>query len=120
MSENLDEKLILTNEVSALEQSLPSASITGFTKPSEALSFAGTNLVSIAFLDIELGKHSGFELCEELLKINSRTNVIFLTAFADYSLEAWKTRASAFLVKPLTPEIIQKSILKLHYPVRGL
>ena len=115
-----DEKPILSGGLRVLSKTLTGAEITGFTRPSEALEFARGNPVSLAFLDIELGKTTGFELCEKLLEINPTTNVVFLTAWPDYSLNAWKTAASGFLVKPLMPEDVKAVLSKLKHPIRGL
>ena len=74
------------------------------------------NRVALAVLDIELGAASGLDLCRALLDINPRTNIVFLTAYPDYSLDAWKTEASGFLLKPLTPEAVKEQLKKLRYP----
>ena len=113
-----NEKIILTGGLPILEEALPYATITGFTKPSDALKFAQTNRINIAFLDIEMGKTSGFELCQKLLEINPRTNIIFLTAYPDYSLDAWDTGACGFITKPLSVDDISKQITKLRFPIR--
>ncbi len=110
-----DEKIILTGGLPVLEKVLPNASITGFTRPSEAIEFAKNNIVSIAFLDIEMGKISGLEVCQKLLSINPRTNVIFLTAYADYSLDAWNTGACGFLVKPISEASVKQQLSRLRY-----
>lgn len=67
-------------------------------------------------MDIELGTASGLDLCHRLLAINSQTNVVFLTAYPEYSLGAWETGASGFMVKPLTPERVREQLNKLRYP----
>ena len=115
-----DERIVLKGEISTLEEALPDVAITGFAKASEALSFLSSNDVAIAFLDIELGQHSGIELCSQILSQNPNTNIIFLTAFADYSLNAWETGASGFIVKPLTRENIKDALSRLRYPVKGI
>lgn len=115
-----DEKPILTGELRVLSRTLTGAEITGFTRPSEALEFVRGNLVSLAFLDIELGQTTGFELCEKLLEINPATTVVFLTAWPDYSLKAWNTGASGFLVKPLMSEDVKALLSKLKHPIKGL
>ena len=96
-----DEPPILAGGLNTLCSALPGAEITGFTKPREALAFAENNRVDLAFLDIEMGKTSGFELCGRLLAANPATSVVFLTAFPNYALDAWHTGARGFLVKPL-------------------
>ena len=113
-----DRKIILTGGLPVLEAVLPYATITGFTRPSEAIEYARANRVALAFLDIEMGKTSGLELCRTLLEINPRTNVVFLTAYPDYSLDAWETDACGFMVKPLTPEGVRRQLTKLRYPIR--
>lgn len=50
-----DEKLILHLGISVLEEVFPDAVIRGFTKPSDAIAYAGSNSVALAFLDIEMG-----------------------------------------------------------------
>ena len=114
-----DEKIILTSEVRVLTETMPNAEIKGFTRPSEAIAYAKENKVSIAFLDIELGKISGLDICRELLSINPCTKVIFLTAYPNYSLEAWATGACGFLVKPLTENDVKTQLLRLRFPLGG-
>ena len=111
-----DSRVILNDGMAVLEEVLPNAMITGFIWPQEAVEYAKTNRVSLAFLDIELGASSGFDLCRALLEINPRTNIVFLTAYPDYALDAWKTEASGFLLKPLTPENIKEQLKKLRFP----
>lgn len=111
-----DNEVILAHGLSVLETVLPDASVTGFTSSVEAIEYAKMNCVALAMLDIELGRSSGLELCNRLVEINSCTNIVFLTAYADYSLDAWKTDASGFMLKPLTPESVKEQMKKLRYP----
>lgn len=111
-----DRKLVLTGGLPILEKALPNASVTGFTDGDEALEFARSNRVALAFLDIELRGMSGLDLCRKLLEVNPRTNIVFLTAYADYSLDAWTTGASGFMLKPITVEGVKEQLKKLRYP----
>ena len=72
--------------------------------------------MALAFLDIELRNTSGLDLCRALLEINPRTNVVYLTAYADYSLDAWGTGASGFMLKPITAAGVKEQLKKLRYP----
>ena len=111
-----DSKAILADSLSVLEEVMPNATITGFIWPKEAIEYAKTNPVALAILDIELGSASGLDLCHTMLEINPHTNVIYLTAYPDYSLDAWNTEACGFMVKPLTPENVRRQLDKLRYP----
>ena len=111
-----DNKLLLSDSLSVLEEVMPNATITGFLWPQEAIEYAKTNPVALAILDIELGTASGLELCGKLLEINPCTNVVYLTAYPDYALNAWDTGACGFMVKPLSAEGIRSQLKKLRYP----
>lgn len=111
-----DRKLILTGGLPVLKEVIPSAAVAGFTDADEALEFAKANRVALAFLDIELRNTSGLDLCRSLLEINPHTNVVYLTAYPDYSLDAWNTGACGFMLKPITAEGIREQLEKLRYP----
>ena len=111
-----DNKIILKGCLPILEEALPNAMIYGFTRPSQAVEWAKANRIALAFLDIEMGKTSGFDLCRRLLEIDPRTNVVYLTAYAGYALDAWNTGACGFLRKPLTAESVRAQLAQLRYP----
>ena len=111
-----DRKIFLSGALPILEEVMPNAIITGFTRPSEAIEYAKANRIALAFLDIELGKSNGLELCRTLLAINPRTNVIHLTAYIEYAFDAWSTGASGFTLKPITAEGIRAQLKNLRYP----
>ena len=111
-----DSEIFLTGGMYVLSDVLPDATIAGFIRPMEAIEYAKINRIDLAILDIELGTSSGFDLCGDLLKIYPFTNILFLTAYIDYSYDAWKTEASGFILKPLTAEGIKKQLKKLRYP----
>ena len=103
-----------------LEEIFPEAAVTGLSGVPEALAFARSGPVALALAETRIGADSGLELCRELLKIDPRTNVIFLTSHAAYALEAWTTGACGYLMKPLTPEALRKQLPWLRCPVQGL
>lgn len=115
-----DERIVLSDSIAVVEEAIPNASIAGFNKAAETIEYAKSRDIGIAFVDVEIGIPSGLDLCRELLKINPETNVVFLTAFENYALEAWDTGACGFLLKPLTVEAIHKQLTMLRHPVVGM
>ena len=111
-----DNKIILKGGLPILEEALPNAMIFGFKRPSQAIECAKANRISLAFLDIEIGKTSGFDLCRALLEIYPRTNVVYLTSYIGYAFDAWSTGACGFMRKPLTAEGVQAQLTQLRYP----
>lgn len=112
-----DNKTILSYNLLVVEEVVPNAMIAGFNRPLKAIEYAKANRIDLAVLDIELGAVSGFDLCHALLEINPCMKVIYLTAYPEYSLDAWDTDACGFMVKPLIPEDVRRQLKKLHYPL---
>ena len=111
-----DMKLILAGALPILEEVMPDADVTGFTQATDAIEYARSNRITLAFLDIELRNASGLDLCKELLRINPRTNVVYLTAYSDYAFDAWSTGASGFMLKPITAQSVREQLKNLRYP----
>lgn len=111
-----DSNIFLAGGLPVLEAALPNATVIGFAKPSEAIEYAKTSRVALAFLDIELGTASGLDLCGALLEINPYTNVVFLTAYAEYAIDAWSTGASGFMLKPISVEGVYAQLKNLRHP----
>jgi len=114
-----DNKVFVKGGIPILKEVMPNAEIKGFTRPAEAVEYAKENRIELAFLDIEMGMISGLDVCKELLEINPNTNVVYLTAYKDYSFDAWQTGACGFMDKPLTPEKVREQLTRLHHPFLG-
>ena len=115
-----DERIALAGAIAVLETALPQAAITGFDRPTDALAFAQAHPIAIAFLDIEMRHTSGFDLCRKLLKVYPQTNIVFLTAYREYSFDAWETGACGFMLKPITTDRLLAQLDRLRHPVTGL
>jgi CheY-like chemotaxis protein len=111
-----DTKAVLSYNLLILEEVMPNATITGFRWPQEAIEYVKESRTDLAILDIELGTANGLDLCRTLLEINPCIKVVYLTAYPEYSLNAWDTDACGFMVKPLTPESVRRQLKKLLYP----
>lgn len=115
-----DEPVILKGFIRILSETLPEANAIGFQTGAEALLFAESNRVDIAFVDVELFNESGLVLAQQLSAVNPRTNIIFLTGHTEYTGDALRQHCSGYLLKPLTPEKIRTEIAHLRYPVKGI
>lgn len=81
-----------------------------FTSPSDAVEFIKEHPVDIAFLDIEMPQMTGLELAEVLMDYNPYIEVVFVTAYNQYALEAFKAHATGYLLKPLARDAFQRQI----------
>ncbi len=115
-----DSPIALEGGLPVLREALPGANVVGLASPAEAVRYSKSNPVALALLDIKIGRTNGLDLCQELLHIRPNANIAYITAYPEYSLDAWNTDACGFILKPLEVEAVRKLIPKLRYPARGL
>lgn len=91
------------------------ASLELFQEGDKALEFVKTHLVDVAFLDMEMPGIHGLELAKRLKTHDPNIRIVFVTAFSQYALEAWKVDATGYLLKPYTQADIRKELNKCTY-----
>lgn len=111
-----DEPLALASLVRQLKNVFPSQPILEFYSPAVALEAMQTTPVDIAFLDVEMCDLNGIQLGLHFKQVNPAINIIFVTAYAEYALDAFKMRASGYILKPATHEAIREEINNLRMP----
>lgn len=65
----------------------------------------------LVFLDIEMPEYNGFELLQFFDEIDF--DVIFVTAYSQYAIQAFEVSAVDYLLKPIEVTSLQKSIEKV-------
>lgn len=113
-----DEKLALDTLVDSIEKAVPDASITGFRKPEDALTYVRENDCEIAFLDIKMRGMTGLELAKRLKDLRGDINIIFVTGYSEYSLDAFRLYASDYLLKPAIPDAVRQAMDHLRTPIK--
>jgi len=67
----------------------------------------------VAFLDIEMPGINGLEATEQILAACESMDVVFVTAFNKYAVEAFELNALDYLLKPVSEERMAKAIRRL-------
>jgi two-component system, LytTR family, response regulator len=97
-----DEKRALNVLRILIEKHLPGvATVETASGPEEGLIKFQQLAPDLIFLDVEMPGMTGFELLEEIRKINTTTNVIFTTAYDQYAIRAIRFSAIDYLLKPI-------------------
>ena len=112
-----DEELQLKRLKESVENALTDVKLFSYTNPLKALEESKSNKISIAFLDIEMPVVNGIQLAKELKAIDPLINIIFVTAYNDYALEAYKLHASGYITKPVNEMKISEEINNLRFPI---
>jgi two-component system LytT family response regulator len=95
-----DEPIAIKSLKSLLEKHCPEIDIVGTASNEEdAIQAILTQKPDLVFLDIELGGSSGFDLLKKCAMISFE--VIFVTAHNQFGIEAVKSHALDYLLKPL-------------------
>ena len=105
-------------QVSTLALEYHGFKVDSFNDPQEALSKYKPGLYDLVILDIKMPKMDGFELYQEIKKIDNNANVCFLTASEQYYEEFRKKEYYAldrnlFIRKPIENEELVKEINKM-------
>ena len=77
----------------------------------EALSFLQKTKPDVLLLDIEMPGGNGFDLLDQLKPV--AYEVVFITAFDEYAVKAFKYSALDYLLKPVNIEELQAAIEKV-------
>lgn len=65
---------------------------------------------SLVFLDIKMPDGSGFDVLRQLMPINFK--LIFITAYEEYAIKAFKFNAIDYITKPMDPDELQQAVEK--------
>lgn len=84
-----------------------------FTSPLEALDFLKKTPVDAAFLDIEMPGMDGLELANRALDLQGGLAVVFVTAYHEYAVEAFRLNALDYLLKPVGKERLRETLNRI-------
>ncbi len=99
----------------AIKEALPQCEFCGFQNPEEALDFAKHTPIDIAFLDLEMRTMHGLILAKKLKDIYGLTNIIFVTGYSEYAMDAFQLRASGYIMKPVQISDIKIEVENLRH-----
>jgi two-component system, LytTR family, response regulator len=96
-----------------LEENCPNVSIVGlYTNSTEALKFIQNNGFDLLLLDIDMPFLNGFELLNKIENVNFK--VIFVSAYDQYAIKAFRFSAFDYLLKPVDESDLKNAIDKLE------
>lgn len=95
-----------------LEEFCPQVKVAGEAESSEAaIALIRSNQPDLVFLDIEMPFGNAFDLLDKLMPVNFQ--VIFVTAFDNYALKAFRYCALDYLLKPVDIDDLKTAVQKV-------
>jgi DNA-binding LytR/AlgR family response regulator len=106
-----DERLMRDQLRMRLEQVWPELQIIGEAKNGEeAVELVGQHKPDLTFLDIRMPGKDGMEAARE---IGDRSQIVFVTAYDQYAVEAFERGAVDYVLKPSEPERLKVTVERL-------
>jgi DNA-binding LytR/AlgR family response regulator len=79
----------------------------------EALEAIAEHRPDVVFLDIRMPGLTGIEVAGAVPEVSAGTRIVFVTAFEQHALEAFDRGAIDYLLKPLQPERLARTVERL-------
>jgi DNA-binding LytR/AlgR family response regulator len=106
-----DERLMRDQLRMRLEQVWPELEIVGEARNGEeAVDLVGQHQPDLTFLDIRMPGKTGMEAARE---IGERSQIVFVTAYDQYAVEAFERGAVDYVLKPSEPERLKVTVERL-------
>lgn len=84
-----------------------------FETGEQLLDYLRRETLDAVFLDIEMSGSNGLQLTDQVLDLNENIDIIFVTAYNQYAVEAFELQALDYILKPLTEERLWKTVRRL-------
>ena len=85
-----------------------------YTNPREAYEMIRVHKPEALFLDIEMPELGGLELAEQVHAMKHECEIVFITAYNQYAVEAFEVNALDYLLKPILPEQIKRAVNRVN------
>ncbi len=80
----------------------------------EALEAIAEHRPDVAFLDIRMPGLTGLEVAAAMVEASPATQVVFVTAYDQYAIDAFETGAIDYLLKPVSRERLAATVQRLQ------
>jgi len=102
-------------ELEFLLTKYPDISVTGmYTNPLEAIEKICETKPQAVFLDINMPQLQGMDAASKILDLSPETDIVFVTAYDQYAIEAFELHAMDYLLKPISEERLEKTVERLR------
>ena len=115
-----DEELLRNALMQQLGQAWPELRVVAQCEDgASALEAIAQHRPDVAFLDIRMPGLTGIEVAAALGQVSPRTQVVFVTAYDQYAIDAFEQGAVDYLLKPVAADRLQTTVQRLQARAAG-
>ena len=116
-----DEPLALKSLSETIKKIKPDAETYLFRDPLKALQSLESGFVKpdVIFSDIQMFDMTGIQFAHRVKVIYPHTNIVFVTGYSEYMMDAIRLHACGYLLKPIDEDQLREQFENLLYPVKG-
>ena len=110
-----DEEIIIRSAKRHFKKLEPDARLETFMNPNDALKAIKKDgiIPDIVFCDIEMPEISGIKLAAKLKSLVPDLHLVFVTAYSEYAVDAFKVEAQGYIMKPVSLKDLRKELDRL-------
>ncbi|CAM4175070.1 response regulator [Saccharibacillus endophyticus] len=109
-----DEKLAVMHMEKLLRELPEFEEITAYTDPSAAIEAARQSRPDVIFLDIVMPDLNGMQAAELLQQASPDSDIVFVTGYDRYAIEAFELNALDYVLKPVQRARLAKTVSRLN------
>lgn len=110
----VDDEPLARKRIRMLLQAASDVTIVGeATDGEEALRIVNEQAPQVMFLDVQMPRMDGFDVVRSIPE-DSRPLIVFVTAYQQYALDAFRAAAVQYLVKPLERESLRLALKRVR------
>ncbi|MEO6365799.1 MAG: LytTR family DNA-binding domain-containing protein [Luteimonas sp.] len=115
-----DESLLRDALLSALATAWPELEVVAECEDGgSALEAIATHQPDVAFLDIRMPGLTGIEVAAAAIEASPRTQVVFVTAYDQYAIDAFDAGAVDYLLKPIAADRLAQTVQRVRARIDG-
>ena len=110
-----DESLLRHSLVAELKRAWPTLQVVAECEDgASAVEALAEHTPDVAFIDIRMPGLTGLEVAAVAAEASPRTQIVFVTAYDQYAIDAFERGAIDYLLKPVKPERLDATVARLQ------
>ena len=112
----VDDEELARNELAFLLEQVGGVEVVGRAANGvDAIKLIEALSPDLVLLDIQMPGLTGFEVAQQLVEQKIESRIVFVTAFDQYAIEAFKVNAVDYLLKPVEPARLEQTIQRVRH-----